>query len=110
MEKFMDWLWAVVVEYGPKLLVALIVFLVGLWLAKLVTKLVMKMLQRGKVDVTLDVYKRQDMDGYCCMRSCFVTSLCPHYTQGGKGKARLTSTRLPLFRLLVGKANFISER
>ena len=35
MEKFMDWLWAVVVEYGPKLLVALIVFLVGLWLAKL---------------------------------------------------------------------------
>ena len=58
MEKFMDWLWAVVVEYGPKLLVALIVLLVGLWLAKLVTKFVMKMLQRGKVDVTLHSFIR----------------------------------------------------
>lgn len=74
MEKFLDWLWAVVVEYGPKLLVALIVFLAGLWLAKLVTKLVMKMLQRGKVDVTLHSFIRSTV--YIALMILVVVTVC----------------------------------
>lgn len=74
MEKFMDWLWAVVVEYGPKLLVALIVLLVGLWLAKLVTKFVMKMLQRGKVDVTLHSFIRSTV--YIALMILVVVTVC----------------------------------
>ena len=44
---------AMVVEYGFKIIGALVIFIVGMWLAKLLTKIIVKLMTRHKVDQTL---------------------------------------------------------
>ncbi|UKJ09299.1 mechanosensitive ion channel family protein [Solitalea lacus] len=50
--KFIDWL----VTFGPKLLGALVVFIIGLYLANMVARLVSKALSRRRIDISLQSF------------------------------------------------------
>jgi small conductance mechanosensitive channel len=53
LQKISDQAWSMVLEYGPKLLLAIITLLIGLWIIKHLVKLVEKGLAKGKTDSTL---------------------------------------------------------
>lgn len=45
--------WTMIMEYGPKLLLAIITLLIGLWIIKKLVKVVEKGMTKGKTDATL---------------------------------------------------------
>lgn len=45
--------WTMIMEYGPKLLLAIITLLIGLWIIKKLVKLIDKSMNKGKADSTL---------------------------------------------------------
>lgn len=53
VQKISDQAWQLVLEYGPKLLLAIITLLIGLWIIKQMVKLVDKAMSKGKTDDTL---------------------------------------------------------
>ncbi|TKG91060.1 mechanosensitive ion channel [Puteibacter caeruleilacunae] len=53
LEKNVNSLWGYVEVYGPKLLYAIIVLLVGLWVIKLITKRTGKMMEKSNMDESL---------------------------------------------------------
>jgi len=53
VQKLSDQAWQMVMEYGPKLLLAIITLVIGLWIIKQLVKLVDKAMTKGKADETL---------------------------------------------------------
>jgi small conductance mechanosensitive channel len=53
IEKLMDTLTIWITTYSMKIIAAVLIFMIGKWLAKKVTKLFIKLLEKNKVDVTL---------------------------------------------------------
>lgn len=53
IQKISDQLWSMILEYGPKLLLAILTLLIGLWVIKHMVKLAEKGMTRGKTDSTL---------------------------------------------------------
>lgn len=53
IQKITDQAWTMILEYGPKLLLAIITLLIGLWIIKHLVRLVEKGLNKGKTDSTL---------------------------------------------------------
>ena len=49
----LSWLFEQVVQYGPKLLYAIVVFVIGKWLARIVTSAMIRGARKAKVDETL---------------------------------------------------------
>lgn len=53
VEKYWDMIIPMLLEYGPKLLLAIITLLIGLWVIKLVVRSLGKMMDRSNVDASL---------------------------------------------------------
>jgi len=53
MENLVTKVWEILTVYGLKILAAIAVFIIGRWIAKLITKAVERLLKRSKVDTTL---------------------------------------------------------
>ncbi len=53
MDKYIDKIIELLVEYGPKLIGAIVVLILGLWIIKLITKGVSKLLEKKKTDASL---------------------------------------------------------
>lgn len=52
LDKFIDWL----IDFGPKLLIALAILIIGLWFAKFITNTTKKILNRYNVEPTLATF------------------------------------------------------
>ena len=53
MDKYIDKIVTLLVEYGPKLIGAVVVLIIGLWIIKIITKTVSKLLTKKKTDPSL---------------------------------------------------------
>jgi len=53
LEKISTKAWTMIMEYGPKFLLAIITLLIGLWIIKKLVKVVEKGMDKGKADATL---------------------------------------------------------
>jgi len=53
IQKISDQAMAMIMEYGPKLLLAIVTLMIGLWIIKRFTKLAEKGMEKGKTDATL---------------------------------------------------------
>jgi small conductance mechanosensitive channel len=53
MEKIAASVWELLPVYGLKFAAAIVVFIIGRWIAKGLTKLVQRLMERSKVDPTL---------------------------------------------------------
>lgn len=56
LEKYTDQLWSMAIQYAPKIAGAILVFIIGLWLANLVSKLFAKAMQKRKLDESLQPF------------------------------------------------------
>ncbi|MCG2755688.1 MAG: hypothetical protein L6247_09035, partial [Desulfobacteraceae bacterium] len=45
-----------VMEYGPKLILAILVLIIGMWIIKGIKKLVTKAMQKGQVEISLQKF------------------------------------------------------
>ena len=53
IQKIIDQVWSMVLEYGPKLLLAIVTLIIGLWLIKKISRLAEKGMHLSKADDTL---------------------------------------------------------
>lgn len=49
-----DWAMEIVTTYGPKLIAAILVLVIGLWVVKIISKVVRTLLKKSSVDVSLE--------------------------------------------------------
>ncbi len=56
LEKYTDQLWSMAIQYAPKIAGAILVFIIGLWLTNLVSKLFAKAMQKRKLDESLQPF------------------------------------------------------
>ncbi len=49
-------LWGFAIEYGLKVLGALAILILGIWIARLIKKLIIRLMEKGKVDSTLTAF------------------------------------------------------
>lgn len=63
MEKFIDLIMSMLVEYGPKLIGAIIVLFVGLWIIKAATKSIKKLMLKSNLDDSLVPFLSGIIDG-----------------------------------------------
>jgi small conductance mechanosensitive channel len=53
MNQILEKVWELITIYGLKVLAAIVIFVVGRWIAKLITNVIRKMMQKGDVDSTI---------------------------------------------------------
>lgn len=56
LEKYTDKLWTMGIEYAPKIAGAILVFIIGLWVVNLITKLAAKGMEKRKFDASLQPF------------------------------------------------------
>ncbi len=56
VNKYTGWAWEMVMEYGPTLILAIITLLAGLWIIKLLTRSLRKLLERRQMDPSLSPF------------------------------------------------------
>jgi small conductance mechanosensitive channel len=53
MTQILEKVWELITIYGLKVLAAIVILVVGRWIAKLITNIIRKMMQKGDVDSTV---------------------------------------------------------
>jgi small conductance mechanosensitive channel len=53
MTQILEKVWELITIYGLKVLAAIVILVVGRWIAKLITNIIRKMMQKGDVDPTV---------------------------------------------------------
>ena len=53
MTQILGKVWELITIYGLKVLAAIVILVVGRWIAKLITNIIRKMMQKGDVDPTV---------------------------------------------------------
>ena len=53
MTQILEKVWELITIYGLKVLAAIVILVVGRWIAKIITNIIRKMLQKGDVDPTV---------------------------------------------------------
>lgn len=53
LEEIKEWLWSLLMEYGPKVLLAIVTLIIGLWVISKITSVVRRVMEKRDVDSSL---------------------------------------------------------
>ncbi len=56
LQTYLDKAWTLIVDYSPKVITALVLLLVGLWVIKIITKYARKLMRKRGLDITLQKF------------------------------------------------------